>query len=397
MKKIIAYITIVTCLVSALSAQLMDKNQYTNSLWTGFGNFNPRTDPADAAPNARDFHTDHAEWKGFSDVFQARMSAGTMTIDAMLQWNANTYYDSDDSLDHVAFEYQDSEVNFILKAVKNLDFGMGTRLNWLVGPAPSNGGYLWQVRYHVMQGGLQYGLPGAAAVTGAAYYANYINNNYKLKTNTVSTEAVALNVNYEDLFQVMGAVPNGSSTDDFVVNGGLRVMPTESILIAAAFNRILLDDGNLYAGLSCTVIDNIQIDGWFAMNNLGGKSDNGLIGTGGALGMNLGEFTLRPEIGVTFYESSHYTTAGYTGLQFIYDLTEELSFNLWSSVALGSKDKRWDSSRKGGTIIDIRPDLTYFFKTNDEFAVSFEYQRITSFLDKTYNNWSMGFFWTHIF
>ena len=173
--------------VSALlSAQVLDKQQMKNTAWTGLG-----------APMDGDI-----SYYGFTDTFQARFDISNFTIEGMLNWSFLANYDNEGNVDNFVFgtsnanplslhygcrgagastsentlsaaaqaagynnvvynnavnvsnTIQDSYyVNFLWHLSKNLDVGVGTKLNWQVGPAPRYGSWLWESDAHVRQGG----------------------------------------------------------------------------------------------------------------------------------------------------------------------------------------------------------------------------------------------------
>ena len=134
------------------------------------------------------------------------------------------------------------------------------------------------------------------------------------------------------------------------------------------------------------------------MNNIGGKHDNKITGIGGAITFTANEITLRPEAGLTFYENSNFSTAGYAGIDVGIGLSKNLQFNVWGSLAKGSEDDRSGSGTKtDGKIFDIRPNLSYYINSTDALAASYEYQYITTKNDDDFNFWQLGFFWTHAF
>jgi hypothetical protein len=206
----------------------------------------------------------------------------------------------------------------------------------------------------------------------------------------------------EDLFQFAVGIPSGADTTAFLSNAGMVCTPNEKVLVALAYDKIFQDDGNLYAGSTLIVTDSLTLDVWAALDNLGGKSGNGQTGTGAALNITSDRLTIRPETGCTFYESSDYTTAWYAGTDINYELDENITAGLWTSLALGSKNKEWDNrteteNRVGGMIFDLRPDLTYYINSTDALGSTFNLQKLTTYENRDYTYWSFGFYWTHAF
>lgn len=412
MKKFLLSFILFFTMAFMASAQLLQLNGYKNTLWTGFGNsWNTAASSGEKSKEALDSQNwgylnedDDNRWAGVLDTFQANFTSKNLYIDLMLQWSSFSTYDLSGDLDYVTYQYVDSDVNFILNVTENFDIAMGTYLNWKLGPAPSHGGNSWEIGYHLKQGGLFYGNPGQGLVAGAAFYANYINESLELakKTSTTGpiepvTEALAARFSIADVLQISGAIPSGTTSDDFIANVGVRFTPVEQLLIAAAYNGVFRKDSNLYTGFSIGA-NSATLEGWFAMNNIGGKHDNKITGIGGAITFTANEITLRPEAGLTFYENSNFSTAGYAGIDVGIGLSKNLQFNVWGSLAKGSEDDRSGSGTKtDGKIFDIRPNLSYYINSTDALAASYEYQYITTKNDDDFNFWQLGFFWTHAF
>ena len=169
MRKIILCAAAVLGLCSATFAQVLPKNMMKNTSWIGFGK------PLSGDPM----------FYGLTDTFQARFDIGSFTIEGMLNWSLLANYDNEGDVDnfsfgtsnrnplslHYGYNYNTSKhpllnnaanvnnviqdsyyVNFLWHFSRNFDFGVGTKLNWQVGPAPRYGSWLWESYAHVRQG-----------------------------------------------------------------------------------------------------------------------------------------------------------------------------------------------------------------------------------------------------
>ena len=162
---------------------------------------------------------DSFRWYGFIDTIQVRADISKFTIDGMLAWGALTSWDHNEISDFtfvntaakpIDFMHQDDAngrrssaynkgddshgndsyyLNFIFHPLKGLDFGMGTRLEWSVGPNPTYGGNTWEFTSHVHQGDLREGIPGSVPVAGFVKYSN-----------TYAQKALAVRYKHNDLF-----------------------------------------------------------------------------------------------------------------------------------------------------------------------------------------------------
>lgn len=453
MKKILLTVCSIILTASLASAQVLSKAQMKNTAWTGCG-----------APLEGD-----SMYHGFTDTFQARIDMNNITFEGMLNWSFLANYDNDGNVDNFVFgtsnlnplslkygrrnngaaagsntlsteaktagynnqanvsnTVQDSYyVNFIYHPAKNLDVGVGTKLNWQTGPAPRYGSWLWESDAHVRQGGFstqyddrsgaysstsaesvgtyKYSVdkPGSADVVGFIPYAN----KYAKRALAVRYFTSANNVT----FQLGAAIPNGYNTDDPACNFGIQVGPCKWLSLSAVLEGAFDDAANFYSGATIGA-DNFILDLYFAADSLfTDEDDDEAYGTGAAISFTIPntKINVRPELGVNFFENDHYDFAWYTGGSLSFAINRQTGFNLWSSFAQGSKDKRWDNKDEmlynetkdwnGGHIFDIRPELTFEYSKNTTLAVYFDYESRTAFDGKTRKCWATGLFVTYIF
>ena len=446
MKKLLAVFASSIFIIASATTQVLDKEQMKNTAWVGIG-----------APLGGDPMV-----YGFTDTFQTRFDRGKFTVEAMLNWSFLANYDNEYNVDNFQFgtsnnnplslkygnwgvnsvsnvaktidkDYnnhanvsntlQDSYyVNFLYHITKNVDFGVGTKLNWQVGPAPKYGSWLWEHDAHVRQGGFSTSYddrsgvfsqtsseavgnyryyvhangnrPGTADVVGFVPFAN------KYAKRALGVRFVADN----EMLEIGAALPNGFNTDDPVLNSGIKFAPVKWLSLAAAFEGLLDDGSNFYTGATIG-FDKFVLDVYLAFDSLFTKADNDqAYGTGAAITFAIPntKITLRPEVGANFFEDDNFTTALYSGIMFSMDLTQQIGLNIWSSIAFGSKDKRWDDYKAtddwdGGHVFDIRPEITFEYTKNTNFAAYIDIEHRKAFDGKSRKCWSTGLFWTYIF
>ncbi len=454
MKKILIALTALA-FTAAASAQVLDSQQMKNTAWAGFG-----------APIDGD-----AMFYGFTDTFQARFDRGNFTIEGMLNWSFLANYDNEGDVNNFIFgtsnynplslkygtrekgtnagdnnvnttdaaiasaatgvvvnnsanvsnTIQDSYyINFIWHPSKNLDLGVGTKLNWQVGPAPRYGNWLWESDAHIRQGGFSTAYddragaltqtssedvhsykfsvdkPGSADVVGFVPYAN----KYAKRAAGVRYFYNTKNAK----FQLGAAIPNGFNTDDPAVNLGIQVAPVKWLSVGAALEGAFDDQANFYSGATIGA-DNFILDLYAsAVSLFTDEKDDQAYGTGAAISFTIPntKFNVRPELGVNFFENDHYDFAWYTGGTLSFAISKDLGFNFWGSWAQGSKDDRWDDNNatddwNGGHILNLRPELTYAFSKQTTFAVYLDIEQRTAFDGTNRKCWSSGVFMTYIF
>ena len=266
MKKILALAVCVVVVVSTAFTQVLTKAGVQNTLWTGFGEMYPE---AGKSPDIRFY--------GLYDTLQARVDVSSFTIDAMLNWAAETNWEFN-RFQNITFVntqktpfyytnhsgqggdktsgYTDSlYVNFIWNAIaKNkhdLDFGMGSRLSWVIGPAPSCYGCYWEPLTHIPQGGLKDAAPGTADVAG---YTSY-DNNY-------ADHALGIRYRYSDFIEAGISIPSGVNTDKPFFNAAFAIKPMDVFRVSLALENIGNDSTDLYTGLSL-YFKKVTVDAYF--------------------------------------------------------------------------------------------------------------------------------------
>ena len=414
MKKFLA-LAAAFLLSAAAWSQVMSEAGVKNTLSVSFG---------DTYLNGNgDYYDPGLRFFGFVDTVQTRIDIKKCTVDAMLNWGALTNDDvvvgkfTDDfyfaNTVITPFWYTnhynggswwtngDAEsyyVNFIYHPFKYWDLGMGTRLEWKVGPAPSFNGNLWEPFCHIVQGGLKDAIPGQADVAGYTYYANSYTSYYAGQTKA----ALGVRFHYEDFIEIGGAIPSGVTTDKPVFNAGAKIHPVDFLTISAGVDGIFRDTGNLYAGV-CVAFKPFILDAYLGIDYKEDNRENGgRWGTGAALTFNFSKINLmlKPEAGFTFYTYSDYTFATYGGIRINWQFAEKFALGGWTSFALGAKDKTWedvDATKDywGGSIFDLRPDFTWTLDKNNSFTAFVDFQYRDNYAHEKLDTWATGVYWTY--
>ena len=422
MKKLLALVTGLLLSSSLLFAQVLSSSGVKNTLSTSFG-----LPYANVDTSGRD-----VRFYGLLETLQIRYDVGKFTAEGMLNWGALANWNVDDGGDVFTFAntgittfyYTNNHtagggwwtnpliegyyVNFIFHPTKNIDLGMGTRLNWVIGPAPSSLDDYWGYKAHLVQGGLKDAAPGNADVAGYTYYANCYTSYYQANTKA----ALGARFRYEDFIEAGIAIPSGVTTSTPLFNAAVSIHPVDFIRIALAFEGVMRNNGNFYTGISFD-FKNFLLDTYLAVNFrnrntlLPGASDGwgNQWGTGAAFTFTIPKIsmTLRPEVGFSFYNESEYSMAWYTGARMDFVIGSDFVLGAWSSFAFGAYDKRWydkDSvlyhpDYTGGRIFDLRPDFTWNINKSNALTLYVDYQSRLKFTGENYNTWASGLYWTY--
>lgn len=431
---------------SLLSAQVLDRPQVKNTVWTGFG---------------KPF--DHGiAWYGLTDYFQARFDLGSkFTMEGMLNIGLLADYNNADSkinrytfgttnLNPLAINYSTRPgqlpasqnagggnnngnvnranlltdalyVNFLYHAGQYFDIAVGTALNWQVGPAPSTGGEVWEPDAHVTQGGFSTAYEGGRA--GAlALTSDDAKGEYKFKVdepgsadvvgfvpfaNSYAKRAVGaryVNRNLHDMYLELGlALPNAFITNP-AINVGASFAPLNWLSISAVFEGINFrsEGTNFYAGVKIGDRSVVIGDLYLALDNLfTGKGNDGAYALGATVTFDIPNtnITMNPELGFNWFENSNYTLAFYFGTGFYWNISGLLDFNAHTSFAWGSKDRTWNQQHGdwfGGFIWSFKPSLKFTVSDVTSFDVYVNCETRTAYNHVTRWGLTAGFFYTQI-
>lgn len=331
---------------------------------------------------------------------------------------------------NVSNTVQDSYyVNVIFHPSKNFDIGVGTKLSWQVGPAPTYGSWLWGADAHVRQGGFATSYDdraGALFATSTEYVGTY---RYKVDApgskdvvgfvpyaNKYAKRALAFRfIADNNIVEVGTALPNGFSTSDPVVNLGVRVTPKDWLSFGAVFEGLFGNRANFYTGATFGV-KNLIFNIYFAADALWARTWNSrkfdgdtvddavAFGTGADVRIAIPNSTvvLHPQAGINFFQYSNYTPAWFAGMSFEIGITKDIEFSLWGSFAMGSRDKRWDDydSTKdwdGGHILNLKPQFSFQIQKNSSISAYADFELRQAFDGVSRKCWSSGVFWTYTF
>lgn len=402
--------------MACLSAQVMGNSGVRNTLWGGFG--------------SPDTENQKVTFYGFTDTLQARVDVGQFTMEGMINWGFFTDFDCNGSR---AFEFTNKTafyaanrcsdiasssrtdsltdpyyVNFLWHPFVGFDVGVGTRLEWKVGPAPACSDYYWGKNAHIKQGGLKDKAPGLTDVSGFVYYPN-----------TYARTAVGLRYAYKNIFEIGFVIPSGISTSGFDFNVGLKIQPMDLFAVSFAYENVCRGVGNLYAGIQLFINKNFTLNVFYAMDNLGNDINSGVNGLGvsSTIVVPSINLTITPEVGFSFFEDDSYSTSFYVGSGFNFAISKDFTLGTWVSWGSGAENKYWKTEDPtvrvnhhlgalsynttknyfGGNVFDIRPTANFVINKNNDITIYADYQSRTAYNNFKYGNWSSGIYWTYTY
>ena len=409
MKRIVSLLCGLTVLTLSSFAQVFPKAGVQNTMWTGFGQQYPTIqNPVDP------YKSSGVRYYGLYNTLQARVDLAQFTIEGMLNWAAETNWDVNNAFTWVTFSNTEKTpfwytnnsskggshttgvtesyyVNFIWNAISkdknDLDFGMGTRLAWKIGPAPVCGGYYWEPLTHVVQGGLKEGVPGDADVVGYTHYDNQYANH-----------ALGIRYRFSDMIEAGISIPSGVTTDKPFFNAAFAIQPVDVFRASVAFENVCTSYADFYTGLTLN-LQKVIIDAYLEIQNLGNADGDDYYktwGTGATISFYpVKNLLIRPEAGFTFYREANYTPAFYAGGRVEWGINKSCILGGFVSLAWGSKNTDWNDDRTGGFILDVRPDFTYLINNRHKISIALDFQHRLAFNNKAYQVWATGLYWTY--
>lgn len=408
MKKIVSLLCGIVVLSLSVSAQVLPKSGVQNTMWTGFGQQYPTIqNPVDPS-----YKSSGVRYYGLYNTLQARVDLAQFTIEGMLNWAAETNWNSNNAFSSITFsnsqktpfwytnnssqggshttgETESYYVNFIWNALSkekhDLDFGMGTRLAWKIGPAPVCGGYYWEPLTHIVQGGLKEGVPGDADVVGYTHYDNQYANH-----------ALGIRYRFSDMIEAGISIPSGVPTDKPFFNAAFAIQPVDVFRASVAFENVCTSYADFYTGLTLN-LQKVIIDAYLEIQNLGNADyHNKTWGTGATISFYpVKSLLIRPEAGFTFYREANYTPAFYAGGRVEWGINKSCILGGFVSLAWGSKNTDWNNDWTGGFILDARPDFTYIINNRHKISIALDFQHRVAFNNKAYQVWATGLYWTY--
>lgn len=452
MKRFLLVTSLLSLLTFSTFSQVMKDSGVINTAWTGF-----------SLPMKGDF-----AYHGVLDCVQTRIDIGLFTVDAMLNWGVLTNWSNGD-FDNVIFtntaesasslhyrgrysggnyenwfnsvsnrdiaawfaekKYNTAKkndrglsnaihtqmeqlpyyLNFLFHPFKGFDIGIGTNLDWSVGPAPSYNGNVWDAGAHVRQGGFSThydnirgeanpshryipDAPGSADVVGFVPYAN-----------TYAKSAIGARYTFTGKigFQVGTVIPDLMDTDHPVINVGGSISPLKWMTISTAFEGLCWSDWNWYVGLDMQ-LKYFGLDVYFTWDNIDLDDDDDMassVGVAFSIKLNEDTILLRPEASINWFENTKWTPAWYVGLLFDWKIAPSMQFGVWGSFAMGSMNKDWDDVKEtedwdGGNIVSVRPEFTFIFSDIHSLSAYVNFENRHAFNGTNRFGFSTGVYWT---
>ncbi len=333
MKKLLL-IFVAMILISGISFAQSQEPGFSNTIYTGVGSGSMLDSNAPRQGGA-----DQVHFEGFVNYFTANIQASGITIAGDIAWVL---------LEQGSFSATIQEWNFnaIMSPFTGFDIGVGTSLEWEVGPKPFDG-----PEYSA------YSVPEYAGLgIFPSVSAGRVSNHF-------ADDAIAVRYEYADLF-VVGAGLNGGLSNDIGAGIGIQGNILDLFTLGFAYNGAFGQTGNnFYVGSNIFVLDGFDLDLWanFA------QGVNTTIG--GRLGFNHQGFRIEPEFSAIFWDQNNKGNSFYAAVVTEYSLSDTMLLGLNASWGLGSDINTSSDLSDSGARVNVSPHFVWNVSNAQRLAV----------------------------
>lgn len=294
---------------------------YSNTVYTGFG-----------SGGMLDFNqpvkgSEEIKFDGFVDYFSANFHISGVTIAGDIAWQL--FEEGNLTANILGWNF-----NAVMTPFKNFDIGVGTSLEWEVGPKPFSG-----PAYSA------YAVPEYAGLSS-------FTNSVSAVQNSFADKSVAVRYSLEDVLMI-GAGLNGDA-GEIGAGLGVRVNVLHSFYLGFAYNGAFKSTGNnFYLGSSIYAINDVDIDVW--ANFIPDYAAT----FGGRISFHKNSFRFTPEFSATFWDDTAKSPSWYAALITEMSLSSTVLAGINASLAMGSDPNvEWDGNESGARL-NITPHIVW--------------------------------------
>ncbi|MGI5174268.1 hypothetical protein H0R92_11810 [Treponema sp. OMZ 840] len=345
MKKLLSVCVIVILSIGLLCAQAQNPG-FSNTVHAAFGQ------PVQKNSQVRFF--------GFTDYFTGNISVGKLVFAGDITWQLVP------SSGGIQTEFLDRNVNVVIKPIKALDIGLGTNLNWTVGPGPSSGPQ-WTAYNRLYYGGINL----ANSPNKISGDKDYPQKGFKV-INYYAQQAFAVRYKYENIFEAGFSLPVLRPGKNFNAGVGIRGNIKDKFSIGFAYNGPFNAGENyLYLGVSTTAVKGFTIGAyWNMLTDTSTTVKDGGHTVGALLDFEVKGFRIKPEGAITFWTDTDWGPAGYLGVDAYMSFTKEILGGINASWGIGSDLIKNDPNNliKAGARLDINPYIVWNINKTNVFS-----------------------------
>lgn len=337
MKKITLLCLFLIAAAALLSAQAQVPG-FSNTVHASFGQYASQKDSK-------------VQFFGFTDYFTGNITVGKLVFAGDIAWRFVP------SSRGIQTEFLDRNVNVVIRPIKELDIGLGTNLNWTVGPGPSSGP-TWSAYNRPYYGGIN-------LINGS--YSISALNEYPQKgfevINHYAHQAFAIRYKYENIFEAGFSLPVLDPGRNFNAGLGIKGNIKDIVTLGFAYNGPFNAGKNyLYVGVSTTAVKDFTLGAyWNMLTDTSTAAKDGEQTIGAVIDFEIKGFRIKPEGAITFHSDTDWAPAGYVGVDAYMSFTKEILGGINASLGIGSDrvQNDPDNKEKAGARLDINPYIVW--------------------------------------
>ncbi len=280
---------------------------------------------------------------GIVDYFTANIRADGITIAGDIAWSLF----ADGKLEAEILEWN---FNAVMSPFANFDVGVGTNLDWTVGPKPFSG-------------------PSYSAYEVPEYAGlGILNNSVGKVVNHFADDAIAVQYSFDDLILVGAGLngglqpPYGSGT--LGAGFGIKANILELFTIGFAYNGSFKDTGNIfYVGSSLYLVDGFDIDIWA---NIEPKNNTSV---GGRVSFYKDAFRFAPEYTITFWSQDNKGVSMFAAIVAEMSLSDDILVGVNASWGLGSDANTESDASDAGARLNITPHFVWNLNERNRLSI----------------------------
>lgn len=356
MKKILM-LCMVSMLIGGLAFSQAQDPEFSNTVYTDFGNADYFGHNGGRSYGFElDRNDTDVRFHGFTNYFTAHIDLGKLIIAGDIIWNIGF----DDGFATAIYE---PNFNVVMQPFTGLDIGVGTNLEWEVGPAPSDGPIYsaYDVPYYA----------GLAWVDG--------NASERRVQNYFADTSLAVRYAFEDLIQVGFALHGGATSKNFDAGLGIKATIRDLFTLGFAYNGPFktATTNSIYVGSTISAIDNLLLDVWWNLVPNGTGDDTSGNGTVGArFGFHKDAFYLAPEFSMTLWNEKNKSLSMYIALDTHMSITTTMLAGLKASWGLGSDPDTNDDTNSAGARLNINPYFIWNLSETNKLSVGVNFMPV---------------------
>ncbi len=355
MKKIII-VSILLVLAGSFAFTQEQDPGFSNTLYANVGNgdiYNVTGNP------------DQVGFSGFVNYFTANVTISGLTIAGDIAYSVfdgglNAYIIADN-------------FNVVFNPIANFDIGVGTNLDWEVGPEPSYGPHY-----------AAYEVPYYAGLTSLGISRGYVANHF-------AADGVGIRYNIDDTF-IVGAALNGGINANGV-GIGVQANLSDNFSLGFAYNGGLGGgDNNFYIGSTIYTVDGLDIDLWANFD-----IDYASV-FGGRIEFYKDNFRFIPEASITtFDKSTNNEMSIYAALIAEMSFSDEVLGGLNVSWGTGGDAISTNNVNESEARLNVAPHLVWNINDNNRLAIAVNLMPV--WLNNNTNDfyWNLPVSWKVIF